>query len=53
MFLYRDDYYNPDDSTFKGGAELNIAKHRAGPTATIKLAFLGQQMRFANLAHRA
>ena len=32
MFLYRDDYYNPDDSDRPNIAELNIAKHRNGPT---------------------
>lgn len=52
MFLYRDDYYHPDDSPSKGRAELSIAKHRAGPTATVELAFLGHQMRFATLTNR-
>ena len=31
MFLYRDEYYNPD-SDDKGFAEVIVAKHRNGPT---------------------
>ena len=31
MFLYRDDYYNPETEA-KNIAEVIIAKHRAGPT---------------------
>ena len=35
MFLYRDDYYNPD-SEEKDISEVIMAKHRAGSTGTIK-----------------
>lgn len=49
MFLYRDEYYN-EDSEDQGIAEVIIGKHRAGETCTIKLAFIGQQTRFDNLA---
>ena len=31
-------------------AEVIIAKQRNGPTGTLKLAFLGEYMRFENLA---
>jgi replicative DNA helicase len=48
-FLYRDEVYNTD-SPDKGIAELNIAKHRAGALANLKLVFLGHQTRFANMA---
>jgi replicative DNA helicase len=51
ILTYRDDYYHPTDSTQKGLVELSIAKHRAGPTATIHMAFLGQYMRIDNLAN--
>ena len=34
-----------------GVAEIILAKQRNGPTGTIKLAFLREQTRFANLAH--
>ena len=49
MFLYRDDYYN-QDSEKKNIAEVIIAKHRAGSTGTVELAWLGSYTKFANLA---
>jgi replicative DNA helicase len=49
MFLYRDEVYNLD-SADKGQAEVIIAKHRAGPTGVVRLAGLGHQTRFANMA---
>ncbi len=48
-FIYRDEVYN-EDTQDKGLAELILAKHRNGPTGTIKLAFLGHLTKFANLA---
>ncbi len=48
MFLYRDDYYNPETDK-KNVAEAIIAKHRAGSTGTVELAWLGQYTKFANL----
>lgn len=52
LLLYRDDYYNREDSKEKGLAEVNIAKNRSGSTGTIKLAFLNQYTRFENLAYQ-
>ncbi len=49
VFIYRDEYYNRD-SDEKGIAEVIISKHRNGPTGTVRLAFLEQYTRFANLA---
>ncbi len=48
MFLYRDDYYNPD-SEKKNIAEVIIAKNRSGSTGTVELAWIGQYTKFANL----
>lgn len=48
MFLYRDDYYN-EDSEKKNIAEVILAKHRAGSTGTVELAWLGNYTKFANL----
>lgn len=48
MFLYRDDYYNPETDQ-KNIAELIIAKHRNGSTGTVELVWLGQYTKFANL----
>lgn len=48
MFLYRDDYYNPETEK-KDIAELIIAKHRNGSTGTVELKWLGQYTKFVNL----
>ena len=48
MFLYRDEYYNPDTEE-KGIAEVIIAKQRSGPTGSVKLAWLSQFTKFGNL----
>jgi replicative DNA helicase len=51
VLIYRDDVYNKDpNSELSGIAELIVAKQRNGPTGTVKLAFLREQTRFANLA---
>ena len=48
MFLYRDDYYNPD-SEKKNIAEITLAKHRSGSTGTIELLWLGNYTKFVNI----
>lgn len=48
MFLYRDDYYNPETEK-KNIAEVILAKHRNGSTGTVELVWLGQYTKFANL----
>lgn len=48
MFLYRDDYYNPETEK-KNIAEVIIAKHRNGSTGTIELRWFGEYTKFANL----
>ena len=50
MFIYRDDYYNKDTDQ-KGVSEIIIAKQRNGPIGTVKLAWLPEYTRFANLEH--
>jgi replicative DNA helicase len=51
ILIYRDDVYNRDpNSPDAGTAELILAKQRNGPTGTVRLAFLREQTRFANLA---
>ena len=49
MFIYRDEVYNPD-SEARGEAELHVAKHRNGPTGTVRLAFMNQYTKFASIA---
>lgn len=51
MFLYRDDYYNKD-TDIKGIAEVIIAKQRNGPIGTVKMAWIPEQTRFADLLDR-
>ncbi|MBD2180676.1 replicative DNA helicase [Planktothrix sp. FACHB-1355] len=50
IMLYRDVYYNPD-SPDRDIAEVIIAKHRNGPTGTVKLLFNSQFTQFRNLAN--
>lgn len=49
MMLYREEYYDPDTPD-RGLAEIIIAKHRNGPTGTVKLLFEPQYTLFRNLA---
>jgi replicative DNA helicase len=49
MFIYRDEYYN-DESDQQGIAEVILAKHRNGPTDSLKLSFLKRYAKFADLA---
>jgi replicative DNA helicase len=51
MFLYRDEYYNPDTDD-KGIAEVIVGKHRNGPTGKTQLAWMEQYTKFASLARR-
>lgn len=54
VLIYRDDVYNKDpNSPDAGTAELIVAKQRNGPTGVVRLAFLREQTRFANLAQGA
>ena len=51
VFIYRDDYYNKENSPDKGLAEIIIGKQRNGPTGSFKLKFFGEYTRFDNLSH--
>lgn len=50
MFLYRDDYYNKETQMEDNNSiiEINIAKHRSGPTATVQLLFKKNTQSFVN-----
>jgi len=48
IMLYRDEYYSPDTPD-RGIAEAIVAKHRNGPTGTVKLLFNPQFTKFQNL----
>jgi replicative DNA helicase len=49
-FVYRDEYYNGEESDQQGLAEVIVAKHRNGPTDSVKLSFLKRYAKFADLA---
>ncbi|MGH7404089.1 MAG: DnaB-like helicase C-terminal domain-containing protein, partial [Candidatus Rokuibacteriota bacterium] len=49
LFLYRDEYYNPESTDKKGIAEVIVGKNRNGPTGMVEMAFLANYMRFENL----
>ena len=49
LMLYRDEYYNKE-SEEKGITDLDISKHRNGPTGRVKLTFMDRYAKFGNLA---
>jgi replicative DNA helicase len=55
ILIFREEMYkqNNEPAESDGIAELIVAKQRNGPTGVVKLAFLRQQTRFANLADHA
>ena len=54
MFIYRDEYYNREETENPGVAEINIAKHRNGPAGvTVELTFLERFPKFASKAREA
>ncbi len=48
LMLYRAEFYNPDDESVRGQAEVMVAKQRNGPLGTVRLTYLGHCMRFEN-----
>jgi replicative DNA helicase len=51
MFLYREDYYNPETDR-QHVTDLYLAKHRNGPTGKIELYFHPERLRFMSLDKR-
>ena len=50
IFIYRDEYYNKEESEHPGEAELLITKHRNGPLGTVRLVFQSEYPRFMTMA---
>lgn len=48
ILLFREEYYNPTEEN-KGIAEVIIAKQRNGPVGSVKLAFIKEFMKFADV----
>ena len=49
MLLHREDAYEKE-SPRAGEADIDVAKHRGGPTSVISVAFQGHYSRFVNMA---
>ncbi len=48
MFIYRDEYYDPENTENKGKAEIIIAKQRNGPVGSVELLFQSNITKFKN-----
>ena len=53
MFIYRDEYYNKEESENRGKAEVIIAKHRNGPVGSVPLLFQANITKFKNVTKTA
>ena len=53
IFIYRPEFYHPDDESLRGVAEVSIAKQRNGPIGNIQLAFIREYARFADMEQYA
>lgn len=49
IFIYRPEFYHPNDENIRGIADVNVAKQRNGPTGRINLAFIREYARFADM----
>jgi replicative DNA helicase len=52
MFIHRPEYYDREDETKRGLAEVIVEKHRNGPTGVTHLKFNREYTRFDNLTQR-
>ncbi|HET8650007.1 MAG TPA: replicative DNA helicase [Gemmatimonadales bacterium] len=52
IFIHRPEYYDREDESKRGVAEIMVAKHRNGPTGDVELVFNREYTRFDNLSPR-
>jgi len=52
IFIHRAEYYDREDETKRGLAEIMLAKNRNGPTGDVQLRFTREYTRFDNLSPR-
>jgi replicative DNA helicase len=52
IFIHRAEYYDKEDETKRGLAEIMLSKHRNGPTGDIMLRFSREFTRFDNFTAR-
>lgn len=50
IFLYRDEYYNKENTEKPGECEVIIAKHRSGPTGSIDVSWIERFTQFKDKA---
>ena len=50
IFLYRDEYYNKENTEKPGECEVIVAKHRSGPTGTIDVSWIERYTQFKDKA---
>ena len=53
LFIYREEYYFPEETERQGIADIIIAKHRNGATGSVALSFQKEFTKFGNLAQYA
>lgn len=53
IFVYRPEFYHPEDENLRGLAKINVAKQRNGPTGIVNLAFIREYARFADMEFQA
>lgn len=51
-FMYRDEYYNPENTQKPGILEIMIKKHRNGPTGNVELYFEKNKQRYRSLSRK-
>jgi replicative DNA helicase len=52
LFIHRPEYYDREDESKRGMAEVMLAKNRNGPTGDVQLRFVREYTRFDNLSNR-
>jgi replicative DNA helicase len=52
VFIHREEIYDRENEEVKGRADVNVAKHRNGPTGPVNLTFQAQYARFLNYTRR-
>jgi replicative DNA helicase len=52
VFIHRPEYYDREDETKRGVAEIMLSKNRNGPTGEVELRFNREYTRFDNLSNR-
>ena len=52
IFIHRPEYYDREDESLRGQADIVMAKNRNGPTGLVRLRFTSEYTRFDNLSAR-